>query len=593
MNANKKIFLLAAALCFPALVDAKTVNPAKPLQEQFAKKAKYKINQPIDLGGKELIVPAQSKLVFKGGCIKNGTVRLENAKLQGDVRLYTRVSGSVVNKELKTDWFVSGIDIDSLFADSVFYLTGYQTLRFAPGDYVCSMRKSAQGLRLSGVVIDGNGCSITAKNSGTALESLFILKNATDVVMKNFRLDGGKFTDPTEGARHNIYLSACKNITVEDIVSDNAFTDGLYIRDCNGVTVNNFSATHCGRQGCSITSGKNIRISNSTFADTYRTAPKSGIDIEPSLKNDVIDSVLISRCRFTGNASSGIVIHLKAQDPVYPCNINVEDCYFENNNVNVSLCSTEKSGNGRIIIRGCTLKNSKAVSLQSKCYSATETPEVTVENCTIENANLGKGTDVREAATLVSVHNVSSSPVKGNYGNIHFKNLTLRQDAEQMGQISRMVCLYDQASGNSHLENVEIDGIRIDSYWGETDSYSAYDIYVPSVKGDGVKVKNYSKKLVLSKSVSKALTPCSEYVLKGGKHISLKKQVRPDVISSISIFTEEATTCSEVCSGDLKYETGEAYQSTDIWSGSFVIENQTVYVKSGTVVRGKKTLIKK
>lgn len=465
------VCMSVSGLCAPVLLHANQ-DP----QSQFTKTATYKIKDIIDLGGKEVRIPAGSKLKFLGGRICNGTVILDDALLAGDVKLLSVVKGSVRNSSIDADWFIEGNDMDPLYKNGVFYLDGYSTMSFSRKEYVSSVRKRTDGLAIKNVTIEGDSTIIRAKESGTTLESLFSLNKSENVVVRGITFVGSKVNSDEEGGRHNVCISNSENIYLFDVKSYDAFTDGLYIRGSNHVVIENFVAARSGRQGCSITKGSDISIKNSEFSGSYRVAPKSGLDIEPSNRNDIVDNIRITGCKFNDNASNGLVIHLKACDTVEDCNIEVSDCSFNNNNVNIALRSSSNSGKGVIRISGCSLNNSKAVSFQSKCYSIKNTPSVVFEDSSISNANLSGGKDVRENASMLSVHNVSSSSVSSGYGNIEIRNIRFHQDKDKIGKIGRIICLYDSNNAGAHLDNVILDGIEVDE---ETSASGVNKVYMP------------------------------------------------------------------------------------------------------------------
>ena len=479
-------------------LSAVTLRATDNVQSQFTKKGTYRIKTTIDLQGQTITIPKGSRLVFSGGQIVNSQVILDETQLDGQVRLYSKVDGSVKNSSINVDWFIQDNDLDPLYKNGVFYLEGYQSIVFSPKTYVSSVRKRTEGLSLKNIEIVGNNATIKAKASGTTLESIFSLNKSEGIYLHDLNFQGTAIDSEEEGGRHNLCLSNSKNLRVSNVRSDNAFTDALYIRGCDNVTIDGFIGTNSGRQACSITKGTNITITNSEFSGSYRVAPKSGLDIEPSSKNDEINNIVISGCRFNDNASNGLVIHLKACDTVEDCNIQVSDCSFNNNNVNIALRSSANSGKGTIRISGCSLNNSQAVSLQSKCYSTKNTPNVIFEDSTVSNANLSGGKDVRENASMISVHNSSSSPLKAGFGNIEIRNIRFHQDKDKLGKIGRVICLYNGSTGT--MDNVTLDGVEVDE-----DLAGIEKVYMPKA------LKSNNGKSFKSSDASKG-----KFQLKGG-----------------------------------------------------------------------------
>lgn len=437
--------------------------------------SRFVVKSDVDLQGRTLVLPPNSKLVFRGGSIYNGTIELNGTIIRGDVKMYCTVSGSVKNKSICANWFFSGKDLDEFFSSGVFSLRGMSKIYFLKDNYVASVRSMTEGICAQRITIDGNDCTISAKKGGRFIYSLFPLSNCENVTIKNIILVGSNENYAEEGARHNLVIYRSSGITVENVTSMHAFTDGLYIRNSDHVRVKKFIAHSSGRQGCSITSGSNLEFSDCIFEGSYRVAPKSGFDIEPNYAEDVIDNIRITRCKFLNNKSSGLTINLTTRREGATCTIDVSDCMFDGNSTNISVSSLSNSGVGYINIENCYLKNSKWASFQSKKYSAVGTPIVLFHDSILENANLGAGNDVREHATFISIHNVSSKPLECDFGNIQLKNLIIKQEKSISNTIKRVISLYPDQQWS--IDNVDISNISIDIE--DTFSKGYYEIYIP------------------------------------------------------------------------------------------------------------------
>lgn len=111
---------------------------------------------------------------------------------------------------------------------------------------------------------------------------------------------------------HCIDIRGSKHIDISNVSINNAWGDGIYINDSanNNTSDINISSVTCdynSRNGISIISGTQIQITDSIFANTSRTAPMSGIDIEPNTDADIID-VFIDGCTFKNNSNFGLSI---------------------------------------------------------------------------------------------------------------------------------------------------------------------------------------------------------------------------------------------------------------------------------------------
>ncbi|MCQ2258766.1 MAG: right-handed parallel beta-helix repeat-containing protein [Bacteroidaceae bacterium] len=544
------------------------------MQKQFSRRATFVIHDAIDLRGTTLVIPQKSTLSFEGGSIENGSVVLNKTTLKGTPHLLTSVSGSVKNKQLLVDWFIRENDLDNLFSYHAYALVGYKELVFSLRDYIVTVHKSSDGIQISNKTILGNNCTIRAKKGGNLTYSTLPIYNSENVAIRDINVIGSDEASDIEGSRHNVCITKCKNVRLENITTTNAFTDGLYLRDNDGIIVSNLLAKNNGRQGCSITSGKNITINNSVFSGSYRVPPMSGLDIEPSLPNDVISGVSIIGCEFYDNRANGMVIFLKECNHIYDVAINVRDCEFHNNNTNMSVRSNPHSGTGRIVIEGNDFSKSKGAAFQSICYSNDQTPKVFFVNNRISNANMGQGKDVRAQAAFISIHNVSSSPVKSDFGNITIEGVRLHQDESIQQNIYRAVSLYVDETQPYQLTDVEIRDIKYDEGHEFTDSYNDYLVYVPRTKYHSVKIA-IPHTISVSRSLSKAITPSDHIVVTGNELVSLKEQVRTDLFEKIVIECKGSTKINNISREVLHYADGSQYQNEPL-EGIIIIEKGVI-----------------
>ena len=483
--------IVLALFCTFALINATGVNAcsvnltASTPQHKKERAKRVVIKKDINLSGRTVYLPQGAKLICKGGCVTNGEIVFNETEISGTPALYCKVSGSVRDDVIPVDWFLPDNDLDALYENGFFKLSGMSIIEFQEKTYVSGVRGRNAGIKLSGVTIDGKGATVLTKAGGSTSQSLLMLNGCENVTIKDFILVGSEEESKEEGARHNISLYNCDSLVLQNIVSQKAFTDGLYIRKSNHIRINGFKAYSSGRQGCSITGGTDIYFTDCIFDGSYRVSPMAGLDIEPNYETDDIDNISITKSSFTNNTSTGLTIKLKRRGDESSCRINVENCEFDSNGINISVASAAKSGGGYIDIANCELKNSKWVSFQSKCYSADGTPTVRFHNSILENANLNAGTDVREQAAFISVHNISSHPLKGTYGNIELTELTIRQDKSLLTNIKRAISLYPDK--DYEIENVSISNISFN--FEEGDNKSLRLMYIPKQKVKSVIVR--------------------------------------------------------------------------------------------------------
>lgn len=147
------------------------------IQNKFKKtNTIYKITKDIDLEGSTLIIPVGCTLDFQGGSFKNGTINFNDTILSGDIKIKTRLTGSVKNNEISVLWFNvvgDGITDDRLAIQDVFDITPANSTVIFP--------------RVSGfykvVIGTGKGSTIIAQRADAlANDTLYPIKISKDSV---------------------------------------------------------------------------------------------------------------------------------------------------------------------------------------------------------------------------------------------------------------------------------------------------------------------------------------------------------------------------------------------------------------------------
>ena len=147
------------------------------IQNKFKKtNTIYKITKDMDLEGSTLIIPVGCTLDFQGGSFKNGTINFNDTILSGDIKIKTRLTGSVKNNEISVLWFNvvgDGITDDRLAIQDVFDITPANSTVIFP--------------RVSGfykvIIGTGKGSTIIAQRADAlANDTLYPIKISKDSV---------------------------------------------------------------------------------------------------------------------------------------------------------------------------------------------------------------------------------------------------------------------------------------------------------------------------------------------------------------------------------------------------------------------------
>jgi hypothetical protein len=141
------------------------------------------------------------------------------------------------------------------------------------------------------LTLEGNGATLRSNGGTTEASSLFWLGNYqggdTDIAIRNFKLVGnstspGVFIESAQGA-HGILVDSGVRIDISNVTVTGVWGDCLYVGGwADTVTFHDSTCTSNGRNGVSITSGKNVTVQRVAF-------PKSGyctFDIEPNSSSE-------------------------------------------------------------------------------------------------------------------------------------------------------------------------------------------------------------------------------------------------------------------------------------------------------------------
>lgn len=265
------------------------------------------INDITDLGGKRVIIPQGFKLVFDGGCLRNGTLVGKNTEIDykekcfDSIRIEDTWLVPYINSEMFCDLGQVN-DIINLMAlanpninNTIIINQGVYNVEVKNNDEECLMVPSNTDFVLKGII--------------RLLPNDFKNYNIVRITGDNVRIRGGgtiigdkNYHKGKEGQwGMGIFIYGGRNIVIEDISIKDCWGDCIYIGgNSDNVIINNCCLDNGRRQGVSITSANIVEIKNSVITNIKGHAPETGIDIEPNegqfVNKVVIDSVSIVNC---------------------------------------------------------------------------------------------------------------------------------------------------------------------------------------------------------------------------------------------------------------------------------------------------------
>ena len=133
--------------------------------------------------------------------------------------------------------------------------------------------------------------------------------------------------------RMGISLNGSTNIRIEGLRIESSGGDGIYIgttgqqQYCKDVTIRDVVCWDNHRQGISVIGAENLLIENSTFANTWGTAPGAGIDLEPDSPTQRLVNIVVRNCTFEDNEGHEVLVYAKNLDETAPpISIRFENC---------------------------------------------------------------------------------------------------------------------------------------------------------------------------------------------------------------------------------------------------------------------------
>ena len=119
--------------------------------------------------------------------------------------------------------------------------------------------------------------------------------------------------------RHALGLAGCSNIKIYGLTCQSAGGDGFYFAQAGATPCSNIFLSDCVaddsyRNGLSIISAVGFTAINCEFKNTEGSSPRLGVDVEPGISSNKLQSVLFRYCRSQNNQGGGFQVYLNSLD---------------------------------------------------------------------------------------------------------------------------------------------------------------------------------------------------------------------------------------------------------------------------------------
>tara|TARA_B100001750_G_scaffold248564_1_gene281293 strand:- start:106269 stop:107573 length:1305 start_codon:yes stop_codon:yes gene_type:complete len=175
--------------------------------------------------------------------------------------------------------------------------------------------------------------------------------------------------------RHGFSFLGSEMMVLRNVQIKDTGGDGVYIAGSqkniksNDIVIDGIISSNNKRQGMSVISVANLKVTNSIFEKTIGTLPEAGVDFEPNRKDEELVNIFFENCEFKNNGHAGIVLALgKLTSDSEPVSITFKNCILrenhreENRYIASEIIFGANSINpvkGDVLFEKCTVKKSQ------------------------------------------------------------------------------------------------------------------------------------------------------------------------------------------------------------------------------------------
>ncbi len=194
--------------------------------------------------------------------------------------------------------------------------------------------------------------------------------------------------------RHVLCFVECTNVSVLGLTLRDSGGDGIYLGQggterppCKDVLIKDCTFDNNYRQGISVISAENLRITNCIFKNTSGHSPSAGIDIEPNESRNKLINIVVSNCVSENNQGRGFVVALhKLTKLSADISILFVDCYIKGCGRGLEVGTHSNEGpKGSVEFRNCVIDD--ALSAGIWIVTNTRSFDLRFIDCKIKNAN--------------------------------------------------------------------------------------------------------------------------------------------------------------------------------------------------------------
>jgi len=192
-----------------------------------------------------------------------------------------------------------------------------------------------------------------------------------------------------------LLFAGCSDVSVSGLVLRDSGGDGIYLGQgvfppCKDVLIKDCIFDNNYRQGISVISAENLRITNCIFKNTSGHSPSAGIDIEPNVSKNKLINIVVSNCISENNQGRGFVVALhKLTKLSADISILFVDCYIKGCGRGLEVGTHSSEGpKGLVEFRNCAIEDTLSAGIW--IVTNTRSFDLRFTKCKIKNANSAK-----------------------------------------------------------------------------------------------------------------------------------------------------------------------------------------------------------
>lgn len=263
---------------------------------------------------------------------------------------------------------------------------------------------------------------------------------------------------PKAEGRMALKLRSVTNVEVYGLTVRDSGGDGLYVHDCKNVRIQDVVSDNHYRQGMSVISVLGLTVENCIFKNTWGTPPAAGLDIEPDRPTESIRDVVFRNCRFEDNDGDGIELNLARLRPeAGDVSVLFDNCRVSSRKgTGIRVSKVRDDVGGLIEFRNCVVENTEGYGIKVNDKSAAAA-RVKFVNCAVRN--VANNRNYSGAWTPVWISIGAAANASKLQGGIDFVNCAVED------RYDRPVLTVEEQEGENSL--VDVTGnIRVRNPFG-------------------------------------------------------------------------------------------------------------------------------